>query len=167
MFNYEIKRKSSYKKLIKDIDKAVSVSIKEIMIYAKEIALRNKKGKKDDSLILFEITIENGSVSGRLYTNFDYALFLEYGTGTKAELEHIGHTKTFKESGFTYWFLPKELADAKGLDISSSRLVNIKGELFYMMFATSPQPFMRPTAFELESNVSKIFIESMQKQLRK
>lgn len=156
-----IKRKSYSKSIIKNIEKKLPSAMEALMEFAKKEALKNKRGDKDSSLILFEITVQNGEVTGRLYTNFDYALFLEYGTGTKAEMPHIGHTETFKESGYTYWYLPKELADSRGLDINSSRLINIKGELFYIMYATQPYPFMRPTAFELESNATKIFAEAL------
>ncbi len=156
-----IKRKSYSKSIIKNIEKKLPSAMEALMEFAKKEALKNKRGDKDSSLILFEITVQNGEVTGRLYTNFDYALFLEYGTGTKAEMSHIGHTETFKESGYTYWYLPKELADSRGLDINSSRLINIKGELFYIMYATQPYPFMRPTAFELESKATKIFAEAL------
>lgn len=158
-----IKRKSYSKSIIKDVEKKLPSAMEVLMEFAKKEALKNKRGDKDSSLILFEITAKNREVTGRLYTNFDYALFLEYGTGTKAEMPHIGHTETFKESGYTYWYLPKDIADAKGLDFSSSRLINIKGELFYIMYATQPYPYMRPTAFELENSAAKIFADALRK----
>ena len=75
---------------------------------------------------------------------FSYAPFLEFGTGTKAELPHIGKTKTFIASGYRYWFLPVDKVDKK---FSPERVINIDGELFYIMFATQPYPFMRPASF--------------------
>lgn len=166
MFKCEIKVKSSKIDIIDKIEKSLPSSIEEVMKWAQDIALKNKVGNKDKDLILFEISVDNNGVSGRLYTNFDYALFLEYGTGTSAELPHIGHTETFKNSGYKYWFLPKAVADSRGKEFSPERLINIKGELFYIMFATQPKPFMRPTAFEMENNAVKIFAEALRKQLK-
>ena len=167
MFSCEIKRKSYTKKVISRIESKLPNAMEKLMQYAKEVALRNKRGDKDSNLILFEIFVENKEVKGRLYTNFDYAMFLEYGTGTKAEMPHIGHTKTFMESGYRYWFLPKEVADSKGKEFSPQRLININGKLFYMMFATQPYPFMRPTAFDLDNNAAKIFADALREELRK
>lgn len=167
MFSCEIKRKSYTKEVVSRIESKLPNAMENLMQYAKEVALRNKRGNKDSNLILFEIFVENKEVKGRLYTNFDYAMFLEYGTGTEAEMPHIGHTKTFMESGYRYWFLPKEVADSKGKEFSPQRLINIKGELFYMMFATQPHPFMRPTAFDLENNATKIFADALREEIRK
>lgn len=167
MFSCEIKRKSYTKKVISRIESKLPNAMEKLMQYAKEVALRNKRGDKDSNLILFEIFVENKEVKGRLYTNFDYAVFLEYGTGIKAEMPHIGHTKTFMESGYRYWFLPKEVADSKGKEFSPQRLININGKQFYMMFATQPHPFMRPTAFDLENNATKIFADALREEIRK
>lgn len=166
MLSTSIKVKNNYKKVINKLEKSYPIAMEQLMLYAKEIALKNKRGNKDEDSILFEITVTNNCITGRLYTNFDYAMFLEYGTGTKAEMPHIGTTETFIKSGYRYWFLPKEVADSKGKEFSPQRLINIKGKLFYIMFSTQPFPFMRPTAFELENKAVKIFAEEIVKQLR-
>ena len=167
MLTCQIKIKENKKDIIKQIEKSMPNAIEKVLKYGQDIALENKRGSKDKENVLYEITIDKNGVSGRLYTNFDYALFLEYGTGTLAELPHIGHTETFKASGYTYWFLPKEVADAKGKSFNSNRLINIKGELFYIMFPTQPFPFMRPTAFELENKAINIFVKALKDGLRK
>lgn len=161
MYQVTINRKSNSKKIIDDIKKQMPNAMEKVMSFAKSEALKRKRGNKNTDLILFEITMENNIITGRLYTNFDYALFLEYGTGDKAEMPHIGHTETFKKSGYKYWFLPKEIADDRGLKLNESRLISIEGNLFYIMFATTPYPFMQPTAFELENNATKIFAKAL------
>ncbi len=161
-----IKTKSFYKDFQKALNDGINQGMEDTLKHGKEVALSNKRGSKDTDSILYEISNENGSLKGRLYTNFDYAMFLEYGTGTKAELEHIGTTPTFIESGYRYWFLPKAVADAKGREFSPQRLININGELFYIMYATQPYPFMRPTAFDLENNIVDIFVKAIEKRLK-
>jgi len=167
MFSASIKVKDKTKNIINNLEKSYQIAMENLMKTAKEIALRNKHGSKDEDSILFEITVTKDSITGRLYTNFDYAMFLEYGTGTEAEMPHIGHTETFINSGYRYWFLPKEVADAKGKEFNPQRLINIKGKLFYIMFSTKPFPFMRPTAFELEDKAAKMFAESIVEQIGK
>ena len=99
MFSFEIKRKSYTKKIIRQIENKLPNAMEKLMQYAKDLALKNKKGDKDSNLILFEISVENKEVKGRLYTNFDYAVFLEYGTGIKAAIE--GRMIAAKEAGET------------------------------------------------------------------
>lgn len=154
---------------IKNIDKILPNALEEVLKKGQELALNNKRGNKDQSLIQYEMQNTKEGVKGRIFTTFDYAPFLEYGTGIKSDgtLPHIGVTKTFKESGMKYWFMPKAVADKKGMAMNASRLINIKGELFYIMFATQPYPFMRPTAFALETLASKILAEYLKKNLRK
>lgn len=166
MLSCQIKRRDRSKEIIKRIEKAVPIAIEEVMKYAQETALKHKRGSRDSESILFEISINNGVATGRLYTNFDYAMFLEYGTGTEAEMPHIGHTETFIKSGYRYWFLPKAVADSRGKEFAPQRLINIGGELFYIMFATKPFPFMRPTAFDLEDSAVRIFAEAIRKELK-
>ena len=126
----------------------------------RKYALNQKRGSKDDSLILKELTKSANEVLSRIYTNFKYATFLEYGTGTKAEMPHIGNTKTFIESGFRYWLLPVEKADR---EFSPQRIIVIDGKQFYLMFATQPYPFMRPAAFYTEGNSLNITKEEIRK----
>lgn len=169
MLKSTIKVISQNDNILRNIDKILPNAMEEVLKKGQELALKNKRGNKDQSLIQYEIKNIKTGVEGRIFTTFDYAPFLEYGTGEKADgtMPHIGKTKTFKESGMKYWYIPKAVADKKGMIINSSRLINIKGELFYIMYATQPYPFMRPTAFELETISSKILAEYLRKNLRK
>ena len=154
--------------IIKKIDNALPIAIEAVMKIGQEEALKNKHGNKDSDLITYDITSNKKEVIGCLHTNFEHAPFLEFGTGTKADgtLPHIGHTKTFKDSGMRYWYMPKELADAKGKEFSPQRLIIIDGKEYYIMYATKPYPFMRPTAFYLEDKAIKILADEIKKKLR-
>lgn len=168
MLSLSVKTKTNYK-VLRNLENSMPYAIEQVMKYAQEKALQKKRGSKDKNNILFEITIDKGIVTGRLYTNFDWALFLEYGTGNKSDgtMPHIGHTATFHASGMTYWFLPKSVADAHGKEFTPQRLINIDGELFYIMFASRPYPFMRPTAFELEKDAVRVFANALKEKIRK
>lgn len=149
-----------YKKLeyiVGNLEKNSELSIKQSMQMLQELAFKYKAGKKDISMISFEIK----GLKGRLYTDkktFAYAMFLEFGTGTFAELPHIGKTKTFLESGFEYWFLPVEKAER---DFGKDRIITIKGKQFYIMYAQQPKPFMRPAAFQGRDVVLDIFQDNI------
>lgn len=155
-------------KILQELPKRAENGMNNALKNTQEKALTNKRGSKDERLIPYEIVEANSKqIIGRVYTDkdlFDYAPFLEFGTGTKAEKPHIGKTKTFIESGYKYWYLPVEKANR---EFSPSRIINIDGNLFYIMYATQPYPFMRPASFSsrqesadcINEEVGKLFVE--------
>lgn len=161
--------KSFYNKMeqiIKQLPKRIEIGTNNALENIQEKALSNKRGSKDKRLIPIEILdADKKSVVGRVYTDktlFSYAPFLEFGTGTKAELPHIGKTKTFILSGYRYWFLPVEKVDRK---FAPERMINIGGELFYIMFATKPYPFMRPASMSSRQESADYINEEIGKLL--
>lgn len=172
MFKIEWEKKSldsfekKMAKLIKELPNRTKLGLEDSLKNTQEKALKNKRGSKDEKLIPIEvIDFNKNQVVGRVYTDkdlFSYASFLEYGTGTEAELPHIGKTKTFIESGFRYWFLPVEKVDRQ---FSPQRIVVIDGKQFYLMFATKPYPFMRPASFSSRQENADLVNERIGKLL--
>lgn len=134
--------------ILKELPNSAKTGVEDALKNLQKKALDKKRGSKDEKMIPVEIVdFDKMKVVGRVYTDkdlFSYASFLEFGTGTKAELEHIGTTKTFIESGYQYWLLPVEKVDRK---FAPERMIKIKGNMFYIMYATRPYPFMRPASF--------------------
>jgi HK97 gp10 family phage protein len=127
-----------------------------------KLALDYKVGKKDPTQLPFESDINGSEINGRLHSDkdtFNYAGFLEFGTGAFAEKPHVGTTKTFIDSGFTMWYLPVEKVN-KPLPY---KIITIKGKRFYVVFGQKPKPFMRPAAFESRDNT----LEQIQKEMIK
>lgn len=153
-------------KVIKEMPKRTEIGMKNALGNVQEKALANKRGNKDKRLIPIEIVdVNSKQIVGRVYTDkdlFSHAPFLEFGTGTKAELEHIGKTATFIASGYRYWLLPVDKVDKQ---FSPDRIVNINGELFYLMFATKPYPFMRPASFSSRQESADYINEEIGKLL--
>ena len=175
MLKGEVIVKSSKKNIVDRIEKGLPKAMEVLMQKAQEIALSNKKGNKNKDLIPFEIDNSGSGVIGRLYTDFEYALFFEYGTGQYAEMPHIGKTKLFKYSNFYCWYAP---ADKVGKQYRDDQFIEINNELFpmnayidgskyVMVFSQKPKPFMRPTAFELESIASNLFAQALREEIRK
>lgn len=151
----EKKLNSLYKKMDnieKNINKHIEVGLEAGLKEIQKMAYQYKKGKKEG--ILIEVTNKNRQIVGRVYTDKDimpWALFLEFGTGTYAELPHIGKTKTFYASGFQYWYLPIDKAER---NFGDDRKINLYGKEFYVMYAQQPKPFMRPAGFNGRDKVA-------------
>lgn len=154
-------------KLVSGIIKNTTIGLEEALKNIQSTALKLKKGNSNEDLIPFVIIKDNNNlIVGRVYTDktvFSYASFLEYGTGTYAEREHIGTTKTFIKSGYAYWFLPVDKANR---DFGSDRIIVIKGEKFYIMYPQQPQPFMRPTAFQTRSETVDIIKRKLKQGIK-
>ena len=154
-------------KLVVSVVKNTTIGLEEALKNIQATALKLKKGKSTEDLIPYVIIKDdNKLIVGRVYTDrtvFSYASFLEYGTGIYAEREHIGTTKTFIQSGYSYWFLPVDKADR---DFGSDRIIVIKGEKFYIMYPQQPQPFMRPTAFQTRSETVDIIKTKLKQGIR-
>lgn len=145
----ESKLNSFYKKMDNigtNIKKATVGGLEKGLTGIQKMALDYKRGKKQG--ILIEVTDKDNKLVGRVYTDKEllpHAMFLEFGTGTFAELPHIGTTKTFIKSGFKYWYLPVEKAQR---NFGDNRRISIQGQDYFIMFAQQPSPFMRPAGFQ-------------------
>ena len=152
--------------IIKKLPEATKMGVNDSLKNTQEKALQNKRGNKDEKYIPIEILdFDKGKVVGRVYTDkdlFSYAPFFVFVSGTKAELPHIGKTKTFIASGYRYWFLPVEKVDRQ---FSPERIVVIDGQQFYLMFATKPFPFMRPASFSSRQENADLVNERIGKLL--
>lgn len=154
-------------KLIHLLPMATKDGIQSALLNTQEKALENKRGSKDKSLIPIEIVdFSKEKVVGRVYTDktlFSYASFLEYGTGTYAELPHIGKTHYFTKSGYTWWLLPVDKASKK---LNNKVVYSEKTRTYYyVMFATRPYPFMRPTAFATRQQNVDLVSECIRKKI--
>lgn len=98
-----------------------------------------------------DLKTEDGYFLGRM---------LENGTGIYALEEHIGKTKTFIESGYTYWYLPAEKAK-KAL----GKPITLYGKGYYVMHAQPAKPHFTPAYNSnvrlRRENISKAIKESM------
>lgn len=175
MISVSVKRKSNYNKVLNNIESSMPYAIEEVMKYAQNLALKNKGGRQNKTMIPYTVETQNKVVIGRLYTDFNWALFYEYGTGQYAEMPHIGKTAMFKYSNFYCWYAP---ADAVKKQYRDDEFIDINGEMFpmnaymngkkyVMVFQQKPHPFMRPTAFDLEDNATRIFANALREKLRK
>ncbi len=155
--------------IIKKLPEATKMGVNDSLKNTQEKALKNKRGNKDKNLILIEfMDITTTRIVGRVYTDrntFDYAPYLEFGTGTKLDPTGPGpkpeHTQAYKDSNGAWWLLPVNKANKK----LNNKVVNIDGKLFYVMFATKPYPFMRPASFSSRQENADLVNERVGKLL--
>lgn len=123
-------------------------------------------GEYASSIKVSETTYENNVIRTSIYTDMTSAddgsivigRMIEHGTGIYALEPHIGHTKTFKESGYQYWYVP-----AKSVKRAIGRSIFINGVEFYVAYAQPAKPHFLPA---LQKNKS-FYLNEIRKAMRK
>ena len=150
--NLEKKINTIIRKLPQTVEKSVEEVLKEI----RTCAIRLEKGHHDDGILAELVDVSNNTVKGKVYADinaFPFFLFEHYGTGQYAEMEHIGKTKHFIESGYTEWFIPVAVAPRE----LPYPIVTINGMQFYIAHGTKANHFMTDAEFEMrEKNIETV-----------
>ncbi len=108
----KVKVKHNYKNIRKISDnliKNLPEITKEVLTNIRGYAIRLEKGHNEQGILMELVDTSTKEVKGRVYTDkttMPYAMFEHFGTGSYAEMEHVGTSKHFTESGFTEWFIP-------------------------------------------------------------
>lgn len=153
------------KKLEINLMKAQEETAKKI----KEDVIKNlghSKGKYVESIKQGETKKEESSIKTEIYTDllskdgYFIGRMIENGTGIYALEPHIGHTKTFFESQYQYWYVP---ADEVERPVGETLMIN--GQKFYIAKAQKPKPHWKP-ALDMnietyKSNIKKAVKESL------
>jgi len=98
---------------------------------------------------------------GESYLWFEY-----FGTGSQAEMPHIGKTKHFIESGYTEWYIP---VNKVGRSLNYP-IVTIGNKQFYVARGSKSNHFMEDSEFQSRNenvNITKKKIEKMLKEVCK
>ena len=105
-----------------DLKKASDDLIKKLMVKQKDTAKAiwedvvlkapSSSGEYVSSIKIGETKFEKNIISTKIFTDmksedgYFVGRMIENGTGIYALEPHIGHTKTFIESGYKYWYVP-------------------------------------------------------------
>ena len=142
--------------IIKKMPQTIEKSVEEILKDMRVSAIRLEKGHHEDGILAELVDVANNKVKGRVYADikaFPYFMFEHYGTGQYAEMNHIGKTKHFIESGFTEWFIPVSVAP-KALPYP---IVTINDMQFYIAHGVKANHFMTDAEFETrDSNIETV-----------
>lgn len=150
------------KKLEDRLIKAQEKTAKKI----KEDVIKNLNvsgGKYANSIQTSDTKYEQGTIKTEIFTDLKskdgYVIgrMIENGTGIYALEPHIGHTKTFFESQYQYWYVP-----ASEVDRPIGKLVLIEGVEFYVAKAQKPKPHWKPA---LDENI-EIYKENIRQAIK-
>lgn len=165
--NAKVKVKHGYKKIDNVFDKLPKIledATKEILQNIKGYAVRLEKGHNEEGILFELIDTQTNKVKGRVYTDkvkMPYAMFEHFGTGTYAEMPHVGVTKHFVESGFTEWFIPVSKAP-KPLPYP---IITINDMQFYIAHGVKANHFMTDAEFQSRQENVQIIDEKIRKLL--
>lgn len=172
-FGCKIKTKYNYKRFNEIANKLPQVknkSVEEILKNIQAMAIRLEKGHNENGILMELIDTSTMEVKGRVYakpeefmSNGQSYLFFEYfGTGQYAEMEHIGKTTYFLESGYTEWFIPVSKVE-KAL---SYPIVTINDMRFYIAHGTKGNHFIEDAEFETRNENLEITKKNIEAMLR-
>lgn len=128
--------------------------------------LGHSSGKYADSIQVGDTEKKNGVIKTNIYTDLKskdghfIGRMIENGTGIYALEAHIGHTNTFKASGYQYWYVP-----AEEVDRPIGEVIIIDGAKFYIAKAQQPKPHWKPALEEdievYKKNISQVIKEAL------
>ena len=153
----KVKVKHNYKKFNKISNMLPEILpdlTKDILKNIRGYAVKLEKGHNEEGILCELVDTQTNEVKGRVYTDkiaMPYALFEHFGTGSYAEMEHVGITKHFIESGFTEWFIPVSKAP-KPLPYP---IITIQDMQFYIAHGVKANHFMTDAEFQSrEENIT-------------
>lgn len=165
----EINAKYGYKRFDEIVKKLKGdIGIEDLLKNLRLTAVSLEKGHNDDG-ILVEM-YQNGEARGRVYATpeqfmsngISYLFFEYFGTGRYAEMEHVGKTRHFIESGYTEWFIPVEIAP-KPLHYP---IITINGTDFYIAHGVKPNHFLQDAEFNTREDNKEIVKNKLEEMLK-
>lgn len=168
----EIKRLDSLDKkintIIQKLPQTVQKSVEDILKEIQVCAIRLEKGHHDDGILCELVDVSNNRIKGKVYADvktFPFFMFEHYGTGQYAEMEHIGKTKHFIESGYTEWLIPVNNAP-KPLPYPIVTSKYMPGVEFYLAHGVKANHFMTDAEFKTRETNKEIVGQHVKDMLK-
>ena len=164
----KVKVKHNYKKIRKLSDmlpKILPDITKDILKNIRGYAIKLEKGHNEEGILFELVDTSTNEVKGRVHTDrtiMPFALFEHFGTGQYAEMEHVGVTKHFIESGFTEWFIPV----SKVPRALSYPIITINDMQFYVAHGAKANHFMTDAEFQSRQENIQIVDEKVKELLK-
>lgn len=157
------KVKHKFKKVdnfIKKLPEIVKESIEEILKSMQIDAIRLERGHNEEGILIEIVNVSTKEIKGRIYADPDkfmsnnesYLLYEYFGTGKHAEMEHVGISTHFKETGYVEWYIPVRKVER---DLNYPIKV-INGQEFYVARGSKPNHFLENAEFKTREKNIKI-----------
>lgn len=164
----KVKVKHNFKRfnqIEKKLPQAIANGIEEVLKTLQTEAIRLEKGHNKEGIIIDRVDLSTGEIKGRIYadpTKFmssgqSYLWFEYFGTGDYREMEAIGKTEHFVNTGGTEWFIPVNKVE-KPLGFPK---IEIQGMQFYIAHGQAPNHFLSDAEFKTRDTN----IETVEKQI--
>jgi hypothetical protein len=147
--------------IIKNLPQTVEQSVEDILKEMQICAIRLEKGHHEEGILCELVDVSNNVIKGKVYADvkaFPFFMFEHYGTGQYAEMEHIGKTEHFINSGYTEWFIPVSAVDRT----LSYPIITINDMQFYIAHGVRANHFMTDAEFETREKNK----ETIEKQIK-
>ena len=103
-----------------------------------------------------DVTVTDQEVVGTVYTNKEYAQYVEFGTGPVGAANHAGISPdvaiTYRTSG---WWISEDQIDPNVAEKYHFKCIEYEGKKFYYTTGQRAQPFMYPALASMEQKVVK------------
>lgn len=158
-------------KIIQELPQTISDSLEAVLNNMRGYAIKLEKGQNEEGIKCELIDTSTKEVKGRVYadpdefmseSNISYLWFEYFGTGSNAEMEHVGKSKHFIESGFTEWFIPVSSV-SKQLKFP---IVNIQGQDFYISHGNKANHFLTDGEFQSREENKEIFANKLKEMIK-
>ena len=166
----EINAKYGYKRIDELIASLqTSIGVEDVLKNMRLTAVKLEKGHNDEGILVQ--MYENGEEKGRVYASpeqfmsnsVSYLFFEYFGTGEHAEMEHVGTTKHFIESGFTQWFIPVGRVEKQ----LGYPIITINNTDFYIAHGVKPNHFLQNAEFETRTQNKEIIQNKLEEMLER
>lgn len=135
---------------------------------AKELAPVGTGGAGLAGSIKMKVNVSDKTVEGRVYTNLEYAPYVEFGTGQKGD-----GTYPYKIDGLnleyeTKWYIPVEKIDVETANkYHFKKVFGKSGAEYYVCWGQKAQPYMYPALKDNEKTIKKMFKDAVKTKLKK
>ena len=173
-FNTKFKVKHNYKRfniVANKLSENISDSFEDLLNNIRGYAIRLERGHNSEGILCEMVDMSTKEVKGRVYASPDkfmtdnnqsYLFFEYFGTGTFAEMPHIGTTKHFKETNYTEWYIPVNKV-GRGLNYP---IITIKDQQFYVAHGAKANHFLTDAEFQSRNENVEIVRKKLDEMLK-
>lgn len=131
---------------------------------ARLLAPANSGNLRDN--IFWDIEANGNEVVGYVFTDVEYAQFVEFGTGQKGQAHHEGVNPDIPITyRMTPWWIHESMVDPQYVSMYHWFYIDTEDGRFYRINGMPAQPYMYPALKNYEDQVKKIIGEDLDKIL--
>lgn len=117
--------------------------------------------------ILIKEEVKGDKIVGSVYTNLEYAPYVEFGTGPVGQKNHQGIspevTPKYRQTG---WGIPASKVSKKDAEKYGWEKRIYKGKEYYMTYGQPAQPFLYPALKDQEKGLKKFAKNHVAKKIK-